>query len=74
MKIVIIVEGGIIQNILANKEDIEVVVVDYDTDIDDTNNLMTLNFDDNISDAFVEKYPIEKNIELIDYIYDKIKD
>jgi hypothetical protein len=32
MKVVVIIEGGVVQNIIVDDENINVVVVDYDTD------------------------------------------
>ncbi|MCC2248941.1 hypothetical protein JUJ52_03080 [Virgibacillus sp. AGTR] len=32
MKIAVIVEGGVVQNVLSNQENVDIVIVDYDTE------------------------------------------
>jgi len=68
-KLLVVVEGGIIQNIVSDTEDVEVIIVDYDTD--DAENTIELPTGSTICDTGT--YPIEVDAEEVEKYFRYIK-
>jgi hypothetical protein len=75
-RIVVVIEGGLVQTILADDPDgIEAVVLDYDTEGADPGDYTTITQSDGSeSDAFVQVEPPDHARISIDEVYQKARE
>lgn len=71
MKVVIVMDGGIIQDVLAEEEGLEVVICDYDVEGLEKQDLSSIpQDDDEVADAYLFSDTVEVNKERVQEFHD----
>jgi hypothetical protein len=66
-KVVVIIEGGVVQSVIVNDENIDVVVIDYDVDGCDQDDIVTTH---NGDDAYVHSgFPKDVDPDSVDKFF-----
>lgn len=74
-RIVIVVEGGIIQNVMANDEDInptEVIVLDRDIEGADEDDISTVFIEDVAHEVFVSTPEVQWDVTEVESIFEQV--